>query len=51
MMIAGLNLIVTVILPNSLIRQDFVITGCQTVDPLETTDRLPKSQKLVGYPQ
>ena len=30
---------------------DFVITRCLTVDPLETTNRMPKSPRLVGYPQ
>ena len=46
-----LIVVVTVTRPNSLIRRDFVITGCLTVDPLETIDRLPKSPRLVGYPQ
>ena len=36
---------------NSLIRHDFVITGCLTVDPLETNERLPKSQRWMGYSQ
>ena len=31
--------------------RDFVIPGCLTVDLLGTTDRLPKSPGLVGYPQ
>ena len=35
----------------SLIGRNFVITGCLTVDPLETTDKLPKSPRLVGYPK
>ena len=42
---------IVVYIPNSLIGRDFAITGCLTVDPLETTDRLPKSPRLVGYPQ
>ena len=44
-------LVVTVTRPNSLTGRDFVITGCLTVDPLETTDRLSKSMRSVGYPQ
>ena len=36
---------------NSRIGRDFVITGCLTVDPLETTDKLPKIPRLVGYPK
>ena len=43
-----LIVVVTVTRPNSLIRRDFVITGCLTVDTLKTTDRLPKSPRLVG---
>ena len=41
----------TVTRPNFPIRRNFVVTGCLTVDPLETTDRLSKSPRLVGYPQ
>ena len=41
----------TVTRPNTLIGCDFVVTGCLIVDPLETTDRLSKSPRLVGYPQ
>ena len=44
-------LVVTVTRPNSLTGRGFVITGCLTVDPLETTDRLSKSMRSVGYPQ
>ena len=44
-------LVVYVTRPNLLIIRDFVITECLTVDPLETKDRLPKSPRLVGYPQ
>ena len=33
---------------NLLIGRDLVITGCLTVDPLETTDRLPKKSEVSG---
>ena len=40
------GMVIKVTQPNSLFGRNFVINGCLTEDPLETTDRLSKAPKL-----